>query len=223
MSRPEPRLPIVLVVDASAQTAHAILPEFTHAFPALLDGLLHDPLARSRIELAVVTFGSDATLHIPFQGVRTISSFSAKASGSSNMAAAINLALDQLEARTAKYRAELLEYFRPWLFMITAGTRADFRGFDAAVQRLNAAEVAKLINVFVVGVGGDVDWEQLNQLSRQRLALHLDGLAFSEMLRWLSASLSSVTGSSNHGLNDAEREGSAMPVPLPFPGDWADL
>lgn len=217
----DPRVACALLVDVSG-SMYKYVTDLEKGFKTFVDDIQSDPLARKRAEVAVVTFGSEANLLVPFQEARSLSPVSFQINGSTNMAAAINLALDELESRKSEYKAEHLEYFRPWLFLLTDGG-PNSEGFAAAVQRLNEAEARKQVTVFGVGVGGEVNWDTLNQLSNERVAVHMDGLAFGEMFKWLSASLSSVSNSSNYGANDADVANQTQQIALPSPQGWAVL
>lgn len=224
----DPRVACVLLVDVSGSMSGYVA-DLERGFKTFIDDIQGDPLARKRAEVAVVTFGSEANLLVPFQEARSLSPVSFQINGSTNMAAAINLALDELEARKSEYKTEGLKYYRPWLFLLTDGApdrRPDAPGgdpFDAAVRRLNNAESRKQVTVFGVGVGEGVNWDQLNRLSNERVAVHMDGLAFGEMFRWLSASLSSVSKSANSGASDEDVASKTEQIALPSPQGWATV
>jgi uncharacterized protein YegL len=139
------------------------------------------------------------------------------------MGAGIDLALDLVEERKADYKADNLEYFRPWFFLLTDGEPTDGHAFDAAVERLNTAERRKQITVFAVGVGGDVNWKTLARVSKDRDPVKLQGLDFAKMFEWLSNSLSAVSNSSTHGANDTEVAGNTEQIALPSPRGWAEV
>ena len=72
---PDPRAPVVLVLDASSSMAQTIPGETQTALDALNAGLdvliselRRDPLARRRVELSVVSFGTEVTPATPFLG-----------------------------------------------------------------------------------------------------------------------------------------------------------
>lgn len=139
------------------------------------------------------------------------------------MGAALDIALDEVTARKQQYKASGLEYFRPWLFIISDGAPTDGRRFDRAVDRVRAAEKMKAVTVFAVGVGDAADMAALGRLtSPDRPPLSLRGLAFSELFLWLSASMSTVSQSSAYGSSDSELASAEATVqtPLPPPG-WA--
>lgn len=217
----DPRVACALVVDVSSSMSGAPITALAEGYKAFIEAVQNDPLARKRAEISVITFGSSARVLVPFQEAQNLTPSEFVASGSTDMAGGINLALDELEARKAQFKAEHLEYFRPWLFLLTDGG-PNPTGFDEAVRRLNQAESEKRVTVFAVGVGEGVNWDTLNKVGKERPPLKLNGLAFAEMFQWLSASLSSVSGSGNFGSDDASHQGQGEQIPLPPPG-WGTV
>ena len=63
------------------------------------------------------------------------------------MGEALDLGLDQLTARKQSYKTAGLEYFRPWLFVITDGAPTDGQRFEAAAARANEATYEELLPI----------------------------------------------------------------------------
>ena len=128
--------------------------------------------------------------------------------------------MDQLLARKQTYKDAGLEYFRPWLFVITDGAPTDASQFTAAAARVREVEARKGVTVFAVGVEG-ADMRTLEQLSA-REPVGLNGLKFIELFQWLSASMSVVTqstpGASDAAIATKEQQ---EQIPLPPPSGWA--
>jgi len=116
--------------------------------------------------------------------------------------------LQLLHDRKEVYKQNSVDYFRPWLFLITDGKPTD--EWHAASQQLRDEESRKGVIVFAVGVEG-ADLKILTEFSGQRAPLHLKGLAFGELFQWLSKSLSAVAHS---------RPGEQTPLP---PVGWAQV
>jgi uncharacterized protein YegL len=144
------------------------------------------------------------------------------ASGNTPMGAALDLGLDQVMARKQSYKDAGLEYFRPWLFVITDGAPTDPGRFEAAANRVRDAESKNGVTVFAVGVQG-ADIGTLAKLSTVREPVMLDGLKFVEMFKWLSASMS-VVSQSSPGASDAQIAQNERDEqnPLPSPRGWAN-
>ncbi len=114
--------------------------------------------------------------------------------GGTKTSEGINLALDEIEKRKQMYRDNGIDYFRPWLFLITDGEPTEEQEvITAAAARLKQAESEKRVAAFSVGVEG----ANMNILARisPRRPLMLKGLNFSRMFVWLSHSMSRVSRS----------------------------
>ncbi|OJZ64269.1 VWA domain-containing protein [Mycolicibacterium diernhoferi] len=184
--------------------------------------LQNESLASKRVEVAVVTFGTVATVQVPMQEARNLRPTRFPVGGTTNLAAGIHLALDIIEDRKSAYKAAGLQYYRPWVLVITDG-KANIDGFDAAVERINAVESARGVTVFAVGAGPRVNYPQLSRLSTQRSPAPLDGLKFEALFEWLSASLVNVSNSSEHALTDEALNSMGDHIQLPSIAGWATV
>jgi uncharacterized protein YegL len=220
---PDPRVACALLLDTSSSMHGEPIRELNEGFKLFCDEIKQDPLAKKRTEVMVITFGGVARVEIPFTEGRDLEPRTFAANGPTPMGAALDLALNELNAQKQAYRAAGLEYYRPWLFVITDGTPTDGAAFDAAATRVRDAEAAKGVSVFGVGVGS-AELTKLSELSTTRPPLQLEGYSFSEMFGWLSASMKVVSNSSTFGSTDAvgaQAHAEAMEQnPLPPPG-WA--
>jgi uncharacterized protein YegL len=218
---PDPRVACALLLDTSSSMNGEPIRELNEGFRRFCEEIKQDPLAKKRTEVMVITFGGVARVEIPFTEGRDLEPRSFVANGATPMGGALDLALNELSAQKQAYRTAGLEYYRPWLFVITDGAPTDGAAFDAAAQRVREAEAAKGVSVFGVGVGS-AELTKLNELSTTRPPLLLEGYSFSEMFGWLSASMKVVSNSSTFGSTDAGgAQAEAMEQnPLPPPG-WA--
>jgi uncharacterized protein YegL len=219
---PDPRVACVVLADVSTSMSGAPIRALEAGYASFTHYLNNDPLASKRVEVAVVTFSDAATVLVPMQEARGLQPARFTASGMTNMAAGIHLALDILEDRKQAYKATGLQYYRPWILLLTDG-QANQRGFDDAVTRLNATEMARGVTVFAVGAGPNVDWQQLSRVSVQRSPAPLDGLRYEELFVWLSASLSNVSNSTDFARSDAGLAGMGEQVKLPPLSGWANV
>ena len=191
---PEPRCPCVLLADVSTSMYGAPIRELNEGLAVFADELKKDPLASLRVEVAIITFGSTAEVA---QGFITADQFQAPtlvANGTTMMSAGIDLALDKIEERKQMYRDNGIDYYRPWLFLLTDGSPTEEQEVvNTASARLKQAESEKRIAAFSVGVEG-ADMDTLTEMSPRR-PLMLKGLEFKSMFVWLSQSMSRVSGS----------------------------
>lgn len=219
---PDPRVACVVLVDVSGSMQGQPIAALERGYTAFTQYLNNDALASKRVEVAVVTFGNVATVLVPMQEARSLHPTRFTASGRTNMAAGIHLALDIIEDRKAAYKAAGLQYYRPWILLLTDG-QANHDGFDQAVARLNSLETARGVTVFAVGAGPYVDWQQMSRLSVQRGPAPLDGLKYEELFEWLSASLSNVSNSTEFGRSDEALAGMGEQVSLPPLSGWSSV
>jgi uncharacterized protein YegL len=190
------------------------------AFDAALKG---DPLASLRVELSVITFGGKVRAldgraagggEIPFDADKafvTVDAFHPPellASGDTPMGEAVRKGLGLIRERKAVYKQHGIDYFRPWLFLITDGHPTD-KGWETGADEARDEESRRGVSIFAVGVEG-ADMKKLARFSDLREPLKLKGLAFQELFQWLSKSLSAVSQS---------RPGDQTPLP---PVGWAE-
>lgn len=203
---PEPRCPVVLLLDTSASMRGEPIAELNQGLQEFAAAMRDDPLAALRVEAAVVAFGGsvralnvragDGT--VPFdaeQAFVTVDQFRAptlKADGDTPMGEAMRRALTLLRERKDLYRREGLDYFRPWIFLVTDGEPND-AGWESAADLARQEEDRKGVLIFPVGVE-DANLKTLARFARAE-PLKLKGLAFREFFRWASASLAAVAQS----------------------------
>lgn len=191
---PEPRCPCVLLVDVSSSMYGEKMNQLNSGIATFAQELKADQLASLRTEVAIVTFGSGAEMPQDFVTADQFSPPTLVANGTTEMSAGINLALDKIEERKQMYRDNGIDYYRPWLFLLTDGAPTEtLEVVNAASDRLKQAESEKRVAAFSVGVEG-ADMNLLTEISPRR-PLMLKGLEFSGMFVWLSQSMSRVSRS----------------------------
>lgn len=213
----DPRVACAILLDTSSSMDGEPIKALNEGYELFRQEIKEDHLAAKRTEVLVVTFGGTARVEIPFTEGRDLPQRSFKARGTTPMGAALDLALNEINTQKEAYKRNGLEYFRPWLFVITDGEPTDNEVFDEAVERVRSAEKAKGVTVFAVGVGEAADMAQLARLSSRQPA-RLRGLSFQPLFAWLSASMSTVSqyrpSSGDPAVSESEHQRS-----LP-PPDW---
>jgi uncharacterized protein YegL len=222
VENPEPRCPVVLLLDTSGSMSGEPIEELNRGLQAFEQALKADELAALRVEVALVTFGGKARVLDPQgQGATasgaeeafvTADSFQPPrltAGGETPLGEAARQGLALLLDRKEIYKRNGIEYYRPWMFILSDGHPTD-AGWETAAQEVRQEEERKGVMVFAVGVE-KADIQKLGHFSSQRTPLKLKGLAFQELFNWLSRSLASVSHSNPGEL-----------APLP-PVGWAQV
>lgn len=192
VENPEPRCPVILLCDTSGSMAGAPIDALNEGLATFKSEVYQDEIAALRVEVAIVTFGP-VQLTQDFVTIDNFASPRLVADGVTPMGEAIEYSLDLLEQRKATYKNNGVQYYRPWVFLITDGAPTD-SWYDAA-QQVRQAEAKSRLLFFAVGVKG-ADMNTLKQIAvPERPPVLLDGVKFKEMFHWLSTSMKRVSSS----------------------------
>lgn len=190
---PEPRCPVVLLLDTSGSMSGDRINELNAGLASFKQDVEKDTTASLRVEVAIITF--DSSVHI-VQDFVTMDNFyppQLTTSGTTSMGEGIELALNEVENRKAIYKSNGIQYYQPWVFLITDGGPTD--SWQSAAQRVRQADADRKISFYAVGVQG-ADMNTLEQIAPVNIPpLMLKGLQFQELFRWLSDSMKRVSSS----------------------------
>jgi len=189
---PEARCPSVLLLDISGSMSGAPIAELNSGLATYKDALAADALAAKRVEIAVVTFGGEVNIACDFTTAEGFNPPTLNAGGNTPMGAALLQGLSMVRQRKDTYKANGISYYRPWLFLITDGGPTD--AWKEAASQVKQGEQSKAFSFFAVGVEG-ANFDTLKEIAA-RAPLHLKGLRFQDLFKWLSSSQSAVFRSS---------------------------
>jgi uncharacterized protein YegL len=205
---PDPRCPVVLLLDKSVSMTGLPIEQLNEGLHAFQREMAKDALAARRVEIAIVSFGP-VTSDTDFITMDNFVPPTLQPEGDTPMGRAIMVALDMVAERKRTYSQNGIAYYRPWIFLITDGAPTD--QWAEAARRIRQEEETKRVAFFAVGVEG-ADFRQLGQIA-VREPIRLKGLRFTELFQWLSASLSAVSRS---------QPGTAVALPS-VPRGWAEI
>ncbi|WP_448573102.1 vWA domain-containing protein [Trichothermofontia sp.] len=190
VDNPENRCPVILLLDTSSSMSGEPIQALTQGLQVFREEVQQDTKAALSVEVAIVSFGPVQLL----QDFVTIEQFNPPplvAEGYTPMGEAINFALDLLEGRKEVYKANGIQYYRPWLFLITDGAPTD--SWQAAAARIREGEANRKFCFFAVAVAG-ADMDTLRQIAPpERPPIQLTGLQFQPLFVWLSTSMKRVS------------------------------
>ena len=206
---PEPRAACLLLLDTSGSMDGARIAELQEGLHVLHNDLLQDSLAQKRVEIGIVTFGDTVRVVQDFVTAQELQVPHLAASGNTPLGGALRRGLELLRARKDDFKRNKINYYRPWVMLVTDGAPTD--EWQAAAAELAAEEDRDGAVVFAIGVE-EADFGVLRQISRKREPMRLKGLQFRELFLWLSKSQKSVSGS---------RPGEKAQVPSPT--GWGEI
>lgn len=190
LTNPTTRLPICLCLDVSGSMDGAPILELQKGVEFFFEAIKIDTIARYSVELSIVTFGSTANVILDFANVDRQQIPLLEIDGSTNMDAGVNLAIDILEKRKKEYSSKGVDYYQPWLVIMTDGYPDNMP--VNAISRVTKLGSNKKLTVFSVAIGDGADKTILKQFSTIK-----DGMVFKvkspehfkEYFEWLSQSV----------------------------------
>lgn len=196
----QPHCATVLLLDTSGSMSES------GKISALTEGLTNfkgdvskDELASKRVDLAVVTFGEGVNVTHDFSSIEDFETPVLSANGYTPMGDAILKAIELIEERKQQYKAKGIDYYRPWIFMITDGEPTDMQPGDSkwneVIKKVHDGEANKKFIFFAVAVE-PANTELLKQIAPpNRAPIRLKEGRFKALFTWLSKSQSKVSAS----------------------------
>lgn len=244
VENPTARVPICLCLDTSGSMGFIIDPENTKStnrtivvdgetceiveggvsrieklqegIQSFYDAIRNDKIAKYSAEIAIVTFDDTAKCVLDFANIERQTEIpDLEPNGETAMGEGVNLALDLLEKRKKEYQDAGVDYYQPWLVLMSDGCpTGDTLELKRAQKRIKDLVDAKKLTVFPIGISDDANLDILNTLSPKRSALRFKNFRFENFFEWLSQSVARVSAST---------PGESVPLPPPPEGGWGTL
>ena len=197
VNNPTARVPVCLCLDTSGSMGGMPIDELNEGVRLFYEAIREDEAALYSAEVSIVTFGENAQCIVDFASLEVQPNVpTLTANGMTPMGEAVNMALDLLEQRKDEYKDRGVDYYQPWLILMTDGApNGDSTELSRAIERTVDLVNQKKLTVFPIGIGPDADMDVLAQFSPKRLPLKLQGLKFREFFSWLSKSVSKTSQS----------------------------
>lgn len=198
INNPTARLPIALCLDVSgSMSIDGRIDELNQGVKMFFDSVLDDEVTRYSVELSIVTFGSEVKQVLDFANIeRQVNDFKTVklfASGQTPMGQAVELSLDLLQKRKEEYQTAGVDYYQPWLVLMTDGQPTD--SIDVATNKTAKLVQDKKLSLFPIAIGDGANLVTLSKFSPSRPPLKLNGLNFREFFEWLRESAKSTSQS----------------------------
>jgi len=213
IDNPTTRVPVVLCLDTSASMRGEKITELNSGVKQFFKAVVDDDIAKYSVEMCIVTFSTTAKKILDFANIeRQVSAFehlNLEASGYTAMGAAVKMSLDLLETRKKEYQDKGVDYWQPWLVLMTDGQPTD--DISEAARTVTEMVNNKKLTIFPIGIGDGANMSRLKLFSPKREPLKLKGLMLSEFFDWLGKSVKSTSQSA---------PGTSVKLP---PIGWAEL
>jgi len=196
VSNPTTRLPVCLCLDVSYSMSGNPIRELQKGVEYFFEAIKSDEIARYSVELSIVVFQSDATTILDFANIDRQRTPSLTANGLTAMGEGVNLALDILEQRKKEYSNKGVDYYQPWMVLMTDGYPTD--DTSSSISRVNQLGNNKKLTLFPVAIGDDADINILKEFStmKQNAVLKVTSAEyFKSFFEWLSQSVAIVSQS----------------------------
>lgn len=217
-ANPEARIPICLCLDVSGSMGGDPIYELNEGLKIFYRAVMEDEQAQAAADVTIVTFGDEIEVVRDFGSIRDIDlqNYGEKelqAYGSTPMGEAVEVALDHLQKRKESYKKHGIDYYQPWLILMTDGTPNGDAGLLHRMQEAVRTEVAnKKLTIVPIAIGKAASTDALGQFTPDGKVCRLKGLNFREFFTWLSKSVAKISQSIPGEF-----------VPLDPPLDWQDL
>ncbi|MEI0492980.1 VWA domain-containing protein [Brachyspira intermedia] len=191
-TNPSARVAVCLVLDTSGSMSGAPINELNRGVKLFIDAIKNDDIAKYAAEIAIVTFGGDVEVYADFANIENLQFTDFYAEGSTPMEEAVTTALNLLETRKKEYVSAGIDYYQPWMVIMSDG-QPDTPPTHSSSITYQMASNRKLA-CFQIGIGSGADMQTLAKFS-PRKPLVLNGLNFAGLFEWLSKSIQAVSQS----------------------------
>jgi uncharacterized protein YegL len=184
---PTARVPVCLALDTSGSMAGTKLEELNAALASFYDTVRKDEMASISAELAIVTFGHSVAKVTDFSSVNRQQVPALNAAGATPMGAAVAMSLDMLDQAKRVYSEMGVDYFQPWLVLMTDGEPTD--DITESVRRCQELVGKRKLTVFPIAIGKDANLKTLQSFSPNLPPLRMESTDLRRFFAWLSMSI----------------------------------
>jgi uncharacterized protein YegL len=192
VSNSSARIPVCLCVDVSGSMDGEPIEELQNGIQAFYDAVKGNDQAKNACEICIVAFSNGASVIEDYSSVDKKESIHLSAEGGTDMGEGVELALKKLDERKQEYKKNGVEYYQPWLVLMSDGDPTD--DVAQAQAKTKQMQMSKKLSVFAIGIGDCCNLETLSGFTTRK-ALKLKGYKFEEFFEWLGKSVATVSQS----------------------------
>jgi len=195
----EIKLPLIFVLDVSTSMQGEGIRQLNQGLKAFEFFFMEDPVALARLEIGILTFGTDIQIAKNFSALGQPAFPELKAGGRTLMKEGLENAFKLLESRKSWYKNFGLQYYRPYIIMITDGSPWPNKDLGHLPEFINQ-QMEERRFVFQAFGAGKANMRILTNLSHPEFPpLKISGYDFENFFRWLIPSISIIVSNSIAG------------------------
>ncbi|MCF1751364.1 vWA domain-containing protein [Mariniradius sediminis] len=199
----------VLVLDVSGSMSGDPIDQLNNGINTFHEEIKTDSTASNRLEVCLIEFSSDVNVLVEPSLVENFTMPRLITKGTTKLVDGVREAIQKVSERKGWYKSTGQRYYRPWIILMTDGAPDSDQDVDSLANEIRTGTANKSFFFFAVGVQG-ANMDVLTKISSPEMPpSFLKGLKFSEFFKWLSASMTTVTGS---------KDGDT--INMPSPASW---
>lgn len=195
----EQKCAVCFVIDRSGSMIGNPIDELNKGLQIFEQEIKNDKISSSRLDIAVVSFGSDVTVERDFGLIDEANMPHVAINGSTKLVDGTRKGIEMITNRKNWYRSSGQTYYRPYLVLITDGGPDGGQDVDGLSKEIKDLVNNKHLNFWPIAVEG-ADMNMLNKIAVPGIGasippMKLDGLKFVELFKWLSSSFAKISKS----------------------------
>lgn len=188
----EQKCPCVLVLDVSGSMSGEPIEQLNEGLKEFQREVRNDETASDRLEISIVTFGSDIEEVQSFSLLENFDMPELRINGSTRLVDGVREGIRLVEKRKKWYKDTGQTYYRPYVILMTDGEPDSGQDVNGLASEIQQGVDAKKFNFWAFGVEG-ADMNMLGTISHPEFKpMKLKGVDFVKFFLWLSASMSSI-------------------------------
>lgn len=195
----EPKCPVVYVVDRSGSMSGDPINELNIGLKTFQQEIQNDSIALDRLEVAIVSFGSDTTTEREFALCDNGVFPEIQISGSTKLVDGVREGMRLISDRKQYYKSTGQTYYRPYIVLITDGGPDGDQDVEGLSHELRSATENRELVFWPIAVQG-ADMNMLQRISCQHVKgnlppMPLKGNEFVKLFKWFSTSFTKISNS----------------------------
>lgn len=204
------RLPVYILADTSGSMSGAAIQALNNGIQSMISDLNDDPMAMETAYISLITFNGSAQQTVPLTDMVNFTVPELQASGSTSLWQALQVAAEAAK-KEINWRTTENEKgdYKPLLFLMTDG-----HATDEPQNILSEFNKIKWGVKVCCGIGNNVDFQTLKQISDLTLQIEADGDSIKKYIQWVT---NSITTASKSQVSEVPKDGGAMDVLATMP------